>query len=361
MKIVIPGGSGQVGTVLARAFQEDGHDVVVLSRQDQPRPWRVIPWDGATLGGWAQELDGCDAVINLAGRSVNCRYTAANRTAILESRVLSTRAVGQAIAQARRPPRVWLQASTATIYSHRYDAPNDEASGRIGEGPDVPGAWTFSIDVARAWERALEEATVPQTRKVALRSAITLSPDRGGIFDTLLGLVRFGLGGTAGDGRQFISWVHDEDFVQAIRWLIDARGCRWRRQHRRAESAAERGVHARVARGVGRARWFARLGVDAGGWSGLHANRDRAHPEEPPRRAAPAPRGRLQYRLARCGGISAREPFADRALAPQRPYRGSEARRGLRGAKPAAAPTAGASQPRPLPRERSQPRPSAER
>ena len=93
-------------------------------------PWRVIPWDGATLGGWAQELDGCDAVINLAGRSVNCRYTAANRTAILESRVLSTRAVGQAIAQARRPPRVWLQASTATIYAHRYDAPNDEASGR---------------------------------------------------------------------------------------------------------------------------------------------------------------------------------------------------------------------------------------
>jgi uncharacterized protein (TIGR01777 family) len=220
MKIVIPGGSGQVGTVLARAFQQDGHDVVVLSRQRQSRPWRVIPWDGATLGGWAQELDGCDAVINLAGRSVNCRYTAANRKAILESRVLSTRAVGQAIAQARRPPRVWLQASTATIYAHRYDAPNDETSGLIGEGPDAPGAWTFSIDVARAWERALEEAIVPQTRKVALRSAITLSPDAGGIFDTLLGLVRRGLGGTAGDGRQFISWVHSDDFVQSARWLI---------------------------------------------------------------------------------------------------------------------------------------------
>ncbi len=222
MKIVIPGGSGQVGTTLARAFQLDGHQVVVLSRQSQTRPWRVIQWDGATLGDWSKELDGCDVVINLAGRSVNCRYSAANRKAILESRLLSTRVVGQAIAQAKRPPRVWLQASTATIYSHRYDAPNDETSGLIGaDGPDVPPSWTFSLDVVRAWELALDEATVPQTRKVALRSAITLGPDAGGIFDTLLGLVRRGLGGTAGDGRQFISWVHSDDVVQAIGWLID--------------------------------------------------------------------------------------------------------------------------------------------
>jgi uncharacterized protein len=221
MKIVIPGGSGQVGTTLARAFHHDGHEVAVLSRQPETRPWTVIPWDGATLGDWSKALDGCDVVINLAGRSVNCRYTPANRTAILDSRVLSTRVVGQAIAQARRPPRVWLQASTATIYSHRYDAPNDETSGVIGgEEPGMPSTWAFSIDVARAWELALNDAAVPQTRKVALRSAITLSPDSGGIFDTLLGLVRLGLGGSAGDGRQFISWVHSEDFVQAIRWLI---------------------------------------------------------------------------------------------------------------------------------------------
>jgi uncharacterized protein len=221
MKIVIPGGSGQVGTTLARAFQRDGHEVTVLSRQPDTRPWPVTVWDGATLGGWSKALDGCDAVINLAGRSVNCRYTPANRKTILESRVLSTRVVGQAIAQAARPPRVWLQASTATIYAHRYDAPNDETSGVLGgQEPDMPGSWTFSTDVARAWERAFDDATVPQTRKVALRSAITLSPDAGGIFDTLLGLVRLGLGGSAGDGRQFVSWVHSEDFVQAIRWLI---------------------------------------------------------------------------------------------------------------------------------------------
>jgi uncharacterized protein (TIGR01777 family) len=222
MKILIPGGSGQVGTVLARAMQREGHDVVVLSRRPAARPWRVIGWDGATPGAWTTELEGSDVVINLTGRSVNCRYTARNRREILESRVAATRVLGQAIAQAIDPPRVWLQASTATIYAHRYDAPNDEASGLIGgDERDAPSTWTFSIDVARAWERAFSEAVVPRTRKVALRSAMTMSPDPGGIFDTLLGLVKRGLGGRAGDGRQFISWIHHEDFVRALLWLID--------------------------------------------------------------------------------------------------------------------------------------------
>jgi NAD dependent epimerase/dehydratase family enzyme len=111
MKIVIPGGSGQVGTILARAFHGDGHDVVVLSRRAIVRPWRVVAWDGATVGGWRSEIDGCDVVINLTGRSVNCRYTAANRDEILQSRVLSTLVVGDAIARATRPPQVWLQAA----------------------------------------------------------------------------------------------------------------------------------------------------------------------------------------------------------------------------------------------------------
>lgn len=222
MRIVIPGGSGQVGTILARAFHRDGHDVVVLSRHPRPRPWRVVAWDGATLGDWQREVDGCDVVINLTGRSVNCRYTAANRAEILQSRVASTRVVGQAIAAAACKPRVWLQSSTATIYAHRYDGPNDEYSGILGgDEPDAPHAWRFSIDVARAWERVFDEAISDGTRKVALRSAMTLSPDAGGVFDTLLGLARRGLGGTAGDGRQFMSWVHYEDFVAAVRWLID--------------------------------------------------------------------------------------------------------------------------------------------
>jgi uncharacterized protein len=221
MKIVIPGGSGQVGTILARAFHRDGHDVVVLSRRPGVRPWRVAAWDGATLGSWQSEIDGCDVVINLAGRSVNCRYTAAKRKEILQSRVLSTRVVGQAIADASRQPRVWLQASTATIYAHRYDNPNDEHSGILGgHESNAPSSWRFSIEVARAWERAFVEAITARTRKIALRSAMTLSPDPGGVFDTLLGLARHGLGGSADHGRQFMSWIHYEDFVAAVRWLI---------------------------------------------------------------------------------------------------------------------------------------------
>jgi hypothetical protein len=208
--------------MVARAFHKDGHDVIVLSRRPGRNPWRVIEWDGVTLGAWSAEIDGADAVINLTGRSVNCRYTAANRREILDSRLRSTRVVGEAISQARRPPRVWLQASTATIYAHRYDAPNDEATGIIGGAEaNAPRAWTFSIDVARAWEAAFAEAKVPETRKVAIRSAMTMSADAGGVFDTLLSLVRFGLGGQTGNGRQYMSWVHEEDFVRAVRWLIE--------------------------------------------------------------------------------------------------------------------------------------------
>jgi uncharacterized protein (TIGR01777 family) len=222
MKIVIPGGSGQVGTILARAFHGSGDEVVVLSRRPEAQPWRVVAWDGATQGAWQREIDGCHTVINLAGRSVNCRYTPRHRQEILDSRVLSTRVVGQAIAGAASPPRVWLQASTATIYAHRYDAPNDERSGILGgHEPGAPDTWRFSIDVASAWERTFDEAICPGTRKVALRSAMTLSPDPGGVFDTLLGLARRGLGGRAGDGRQFMSWIHDADFIATVRWLIE--------------------------------------------------------------------------------------------------------------------------------------------
>jgi uncharacterized protein (TIGR01777 family) len=222
VKIVIPGGTGQVGTVLARAFHGNGHNVVVLSRNVITLPWRSVAWDGKTLGDWISEIDGADVVVNLAGRSVNCRYGAENRRAILESRVSSTRVVGEAISGAKRPPRVWLQASTATIYAHRYDAANDERSGIIGGNePEIPDTWKFSIDVARAWERALDEAETPETRKVKLRSAMVMSPDSGGIFSTLLGLVRRGLGGQSGDGRQFVSWIHHRDFIRALYWLIE--------------------------------------------------------------------------------------------------------------------------------------------
>ncbi len=221
MKIVLPGGSGQIGASLARAFQRDGHEVVVLSRGARPAPWHVVAWDAKNPGPWTKELEGADAVINLAGRSVNCRYNAANRREIIASRVDSVRAVGRAIAAAAKPPRVWLQAGTATIYAHRYDAPNDEATGIIDPAePGAPSTWRFSIDVATAWERTLEEFAPPRTRCVMLRSAMVMSPDRGGVFDVMLGLVRRGLGGRMGDGRQFVSWIHGDDFHRAICWLI---------------------------------------------------------------------------------------------------------------------------------------------
>ena len=224
LRIVIPGGTGQVGTVLSRHFHAQGHDVAVLARKDVSAAWRVVNWDGENLGAWASELENSDVVVNLAGRSVNCKYTAANRKAIMESRTKSTRLLGRAIRQLAHPPRLWT-----TIYRHIFDRPMDEQTGEIGGNePDAPAKWKFSIDVATNWEEAFFEAETPNTRKLALRSAMIMSPDRGGIFDTLLRLVRFGFGGTAVGGRQFISWIHDADFLSAMDFLIshdDFAGC----------------------------------------------------------------------------------------------------------------------------------------
>jgi len=128
-----------------------------------PAPCRVVPWDAETIGQWAAEFEGADVVVGLAGRNVNCRYTPENRRLIMDSRVKSTHVVGAAIAQAARPPRLWLQASTATIYAHRFDQANDETTGIIGgQEPNAPDTWRFSIEVAKAWESATMEAALPQ-------------------------------------------------------------------------------------------------------------------------------------------------------------------------------------------------------
>jgi uncharacterized protein (TIGR01777 family) len=221
LRIVIPGGSGKVGEILASHFHAAGDDVTVIARNPAPTPWRSIAWDGRTIGPWAQAVSGADVVINLAGRSVNCRYTAANKRIIKESRTVTTRLVGQAIAMAAQPPPLWMNASTATIYRHALDRAMDEATGDIGgDEPNAPQAWRFSIDVVKSWEEAFFEAATPRTRKIALRSAIVLSPQREGTFDILLGLVRRGLGGTVGSGKQFVSWVHDQDLARAVAFLI---------------------------------------------------------------------------------------------------------------------------------------------
>jgi uncharacterized protein len=221
MRIVIPGGSGQVGRMLARHFTAQGHEVTVLSRDPQRAPWRVVWWDGETAGEWVAELEGSGVCINLTGRSVNCRYGAANRRAMVESRVRSTRVLDEAIASLSDPPRVWVNASTATIYRHALDRPMDEANGELGGNePGAPETWNFSIEVAKAWEEAFFSTVLPRTRKVATRSAMTMSPDRGGVFDVLSGLVRRGLGGPQGPGTQYVSWIHEMDFVRTIEFLI---------------------------------------------------------------------------------------------------------------------------------------------
>ena len=224
MRIVLAGGTGQLGHLLARTFRADGHDVVVLSRRAASAPWRVVVWDARTVGPWSTELDGADVVVGLAGRNVNCRYTPENRREIFDSRVESARVVGQAIARCLHPPKVWLQASTATIYTHRFDAPNDDVTGVIGgRETDVPQSWRFSIEVARAWERAATDNVTGATKLVLMRSAMVMSPDKGGIFDMLERLARFGLGGSVDGGKQYVSWVHDRDFVRALYWLIEHR------------------------------------------------------------------------------------------------------------------------------------------
>jgi uncharacterized protein (TIGR01777 family) len=219
-RIVLAGGSGFIGRLLGDALVAGNHDVVVLTRSPPASAGviRCAQWDGRTLGDWTDELEGAQALVNLAGRSVNCRYNARSGREILESRVDSTRVLGEAIARCQHPPRVWLNASTATIYKHTFDHPMDEATGVIGATPEAKDA--FSIEVARAWEKALSDAPTPATRKVALRTAMVFGSGEGGVFRVLRRLTRFGLGGAVAGGNQFVSWIHEDDFCRAVEWLI---------------------------------------------------------------------------------------------------------------------------------------------
>jgi uncharacterized protein (TIGR01777 family) len=212
--IVIFGANGFLGRYLCRHFAIGGREVVAVSRRREgwsgDGMW--LEWDGRTAGPWALALEGAEAVINLAGRSVNCRYSAENRREILDSRVQSTRAIGRAIAGCRVPPKVWLNASTATWYRHAEDRPQDDWLGEPGEG--------FSCDVARAWEEAFFAAPVPaETRKVAMRIGMVLANEPGTVFDTLWKLARVGLGGAMAGGSQRVSWIHMEDFLRAVEFM----------------------------------------------------------------------------------------------------------------------------------------------
>ena len=217
-RIILAGGSGFLGNALAKKFLAQRCDVSVLTRSPRERAdgAKEIAWDAKSVGEWAKCLEGAEAVINLAGKSVDCRYTEKNQRAIIASRVDSTRVIGEAIARCQTPPRVWLNSSSATLYKHTFTTPMDE-SGETGATPKAHDA--FSIEVIRQWERALDEARTPATRKVALRITLVFGKD-GGVFPVLHRLARFGLGGRMGSGRQFVSWIHLEDFCRAVAWLI---------------------------------------------------------------------------------------------------------------------------------------------
>lgn len=218
-RIILAGGNGFLGRLLLRYFTERDFEVIVLTRHPNQNSGAAkhLLWDAQTVGPWVIHLDGARAVINLAGRSVNCRYNVFNRRAILDSRVDSTRVLGEAIQHCANPPAVWLNSSTATIYKHSLDRAMNE-DGEIGATPEAKDA--FSVEVAREWERTFESANTLATRKVALRTAMVLGTQAGSVLDVLRRLVGSGLGGRMGSGKQYVSWIHEEDFCRTIEWLI---------------------------------------------------------------------------------------------------------------------------------------------
>jgi uncharacterized protein (TIGR01777 family) len=218
-RLILAGGSGFLGGILARHFRQLDCEIIILTRS--PRPdvpgVRQIAWDGKTLGDWSKELDGTDNLINLAGVTVNCRYSARNRQLILNSRLDSTRVLAEAINRCAHPPRVWLNSSTATIYKHTFGPAWDE-SGEIGGTSEAKDL--FSVEVATAWEEVCNQANTPATRKVLLRSAMVLGQGSNSVFPMLRRLMRLGLGGRMAHGRQYVSWIHETDFCRAIEFLL---------------------------------------------------------------------------------------------------------------------------------------------
>lgn len=211
-KIVIAGGSGFLGKVLAEHFKELGDEVIIFTRGQggEKKGVKYINWDGEKVDNWAEVLEGADALINLSGRTVNCRYNQKNKNEIYQSRLLSTKALGEAMKGLKEPPKVWLNASSATIYAYSNGEQNDE-NGRAGEG--------FSVDVCQKWEAVFNEYEIPGVRKVCLRTAMVIGKD-GPFLNLMTKIVRFRLGGSQGSGEQYVSWLHEQDFVNAIEFLI---------------------------------------------------------------------------------------------------------------------------------------------
>ncbi len=216
-KIVVAGGTGALGSILIDRYLDTDTDVVVLTRHTQPdhHNIRYAQWDAQTLGTWVEELEGAMAVVNLVGKSVNCRYTEANKAAIVRSRVDATAVIGKAIQQTTAPPQVWINAGSAAIFGNAGPSIKTEESVDFGEG--------FSPDVCKQWEAAFREVPTPLTRKVILRIGVVLQ-NGGGVLKPFVRLARFGLGGPIGSGEQYLSWLHGTDFARLVEWVIERKG-----------------------------------------------------------------------------------------------------------------------------------------
>lgn len=215
-KIILAGGNGYLGNVLANYYRDLATEVIVLSRKAAPVNGNIqtVVWNGVDEGDWGRVLEGADLLVNLCGKNVNCRYTEKNKQMIISSRVNPTLLLAKAIAKLNSPPELWINITSATIYRHAEDRPQDEETGDIGYG--------FSIDVCKIWEQTFFATNTPSTRKIALRMGIVLGRSDGA-FPRLLNLVKFGLGGKQGDGEQYVSWIHEQDAAKCTEWLIQHR------------------------------------------------------------------------------------------------------------------------------------------
>lgn len=214
-KIIIAGGAGFLGQVLACHFQKKNWEVVVLSRTTttQLKAGRLVIWDGRSLGPWTNELEGSDVLVNLSGKSVDCRYTARNRSEILSSRIDPTHVLNQSLQNLNQAPKVWLNAASATIYRHSIDEPMDEATGELGDG--------FSVQVCKNWESEFFKAELPKTRRVALRTSMVLGHGKNSVYPVLARIARLGIGGKMSSGKQMVSWIHETDFARAVAFAIE--------------------------------------------------------------------------------------------------------------------------------------------
>ena len=213
-KLILAGGTGFLGQAIVNRFSKKGTAIIVFSRGENriENNVKYVHWDGKTPGEWTKELEGADVLINLTGKSVDCRYNEKNKAEIISSRVDATKILGEVINKTNNPPKVWLNSASATIYRNAEDRAMDEFDGEIGKG--------FSVEVCQIWEKTFNEISNPKTRKIAMRISMVMGKG-GGVLPVMSKLVKAGLGGKMGNGKQFISWIHEEDFLNAMEHLIN--------------------------------------------------------------------------------------------------------------------------------------------